>query len=119
MNVALDGEILGPSSEKERARRVKRGFWVSLKRVARQVPFSEDLVAAYYCALDPQTPPRVRAILLAALASIILPLGPATRVLAWIGLGERTSVVAVAITTVYAHITPAHRAAAKRTLADG
>jgi uncharacterized membrane protein YkvA (DUF1232 family) len=118
MNVVLDGEILGPGLEEERARRLKRDFWKSLKRVAREIPFIEEVVAAYYCAVDSQTPPRVRTILLTALASFLLPLGPATRVLAWVGLGERTSVVALAITTVYAHITPAHRAAAKSLLAS-
>jgi uncharacterized membrane protein YkvA (DUF1232 family) len=54
---------------KERERRVRRDFWSKLKRFAGQVPFVEDLVAAYYCALDPATPMRVRGILLAALAT--------------------------------------------------
>ena len=38
---------------KERERKVRRDFWSELKRFAGQVPFVEDLVAAYYCALDP------------------------------------------------------------------
>jgi hypothetical protein len=36
---------------KERERKVRRDFWGKLKRSAGQVPFVEDLVAAYYCAL--------------------------------------------------------------------
>ena len=33
---------------------IRRDFWTTLKRFAGQVPFVEDLVAAYYCALDPR-----------------------------------------------------------------
>src|SRR5215467_4705603 len=50
---------------------VKRDFWTALKQFAGRLPFVEDLVAAYYCALDPATPMRVRGILLAALAYFI------------------------------------------------
>lgn len=66
------GEILLPGDEAEQERqsqRVKKRFWPVLKRAMRQVPFSRDLVASYYCALDPRTPTKVRGILLAALAS--------------------------------------------------
>ena len=44
------------------------------RKAARQVPFMEDVVAGYYCALDPSTPAKVRATLLAALAYFVLPL---------------------------------------------
>src|SRR5262245_59834264 len=57
----------------ERERKVRRDFWAKLKRVAGMIPFAEDLVAAYYCALDPSTPLRVRGMLLAAIAYFILP----------------------------------------------
>ena len=36
--------------------RVRRGFWDKARRVARKLPFAEDLLAAYYCAFDRQTP---------------------------------------------------------------
>ena len=39
----------------ERERKVRRDFWAKLKRFAAKVPFVDDLVAAYYCALDPAT----------------------------------------------------------------
>ena len=39
---------------------LKRRFWDKLKRVAGRIPFAEDLVAAYFCTLDPATPSRVR-----------------------------------------------------------
>jgi len=57
----------------EREEKVRRDFWSKLKRFAGQVPFVEDLVAGYYCALDPDTPMRVRGMLLAAIVYFILP----------------------------------------------
>ena len=58
-NAALGKEI-ALSTFAERERKVRRDFWSKLKRFAGMVPFVEDLVAAYYCALDPATPMRVR-----------------------------------------------------------
>src|SRR5690349_1222537 len=61
------GEILLPGDEEEQEsqrERVRKRFWPVLRRAFRQVPFSRDLVAAYYCALDRRTPTRVRGILL-------------------------------------------------------
>ena len=75
-NVVLEGEILTGVEEEVSANetRVRKGFWITLAKAAEKIPFLEELVAAYYCALDPQTPSRVRAILLAALAYFVLPL---------------------------------------------
>jgi hypothetical protein len=63
MNIRTRGEV--PRFD-EQERDVRRDFWTTLKRLAGPLPFVEDLVAAYYCALDPATPMRVRGILLAA-----------------------------------------------------
>ncbi len=38
---------------------VRRRFWIKLKRVVAKLPFAEDLLAAYYCAFDKQTPRHV------------------------------------------------------------
>ena len=57
---------------KDRAR-VRKDFWRKLKRVAAQLPFAEDLLAAYYCAFDRQTPRHVQMALLGAIAYFILP----------------------------------------------
>ena len=69
MNIRTRGDV--PLFE-EQERDARRDFWTTLKRLAGQVPFVEDLVAAYYCALDPATPMRVRGILLGALAYFIV-----------------------------------------------
>ena len=67
-------------------RTVKRDFWTALKQFAGRLPFVEDLVAAYYCALDPATPMRVRGILLAALAYFIFRWRYRPLTLLWRGL---------------------------------
>lgn len=113
------GEILQPGSEREqesRARRVRKHFWKTLKKAAGKVPFTEDLVASYYCALDPQTPARVRATLLAALAYFVLPFDFVPDLLAGIGFTDDMAVLMAALASVRRHITPAHYAAARHSL---
>ena len=67
-------------------RTVKQDFWTALKRFAGRLPFVEDLAAAYYCALDPATPMRVRGTLLAALAYFIFRWRYRPLTLLWRGL---------------------------------
>ncbi len=43
---------------------LRRRFWIKLKRVVAKLPFAEDLLAAYYCAFDKETPRHVQAALL-------------------------------------------------------
>lgn len=112
------GEILGPEDE-ARESRVRKGFWQTLRKAARYIPFAEELVAAYYCAIDPQTPGRVRAILLGALAYFVLPFDVVPDFLAGVGFTDDATVLLAAITMVRAHIRPEHREAAKRALSDG
>jgi uncharacterized membrane protein YkvA (DUF1232 family) len=113
-----DGEILGPEDEAAREKRVRSKFWSTLRRAARAVPFSEELVAAYYCALDPQTPHRVRAILLAALAYFVLPFDTVPDILAGVGFADDVTILLAAISAVRAHIAPRHRDAARDALAE-
>jgi uncharacterized membrane protein YkvA (DUF1232 family) len=103
----------------EQERKVRQDFWAKLKHFAGQVPFVEDLVAAYYCALDPATPTRVRGILLAALVYFIFRWR--SRPLTWLqrfpGLGfTDDAAVLTAVFGLSSHITPEHRAAAARAL---
>lgn len=114
----LDGDVLGPETDEERAReaRVRRGFWPTLKRAARHVPFLDELVAAYYCALDRRTPTRVRVMLIGALAYFVLPIDAVPDVLAGIGFTDDVTVLLGVIGLVRAHIRDEHRLAARRTL---
>jgi uncharacterized membrane protein YkvA (DUF1232 family) len=113
---ALGKAIVKSDRLNERERKVRRDFWAKLKALGRYVPFVEDLIAAYYCALDPATPTRVRAMLLAALAYFILPFDFIPDMLPVIGFADDAALLAATIALVSSHITPAHRAAAARAL---
>lgn len=98
--------------------RVRKKFFKTLKKAARQIPFMEDLVASYYCALDPETPLKVRGTLLAALAYFVLPLDAVPDFILGIGFGDDATVLAAAIALVRSHIRDAHILAARETLAE-
>ena len=87
-------------------------------RAARQVPFMDEVVAAYYCALDRNTPLRAKGILLAALGYFILPVDTIPDIVLGLGFTDDVAVLTAAITAVRAHMTPAHRLAAKQALAE-
>ena len=112
------GEILAPEPEAEREDRVRRRFWSTFRKAARYVPFADELVAAFYCALDPATPHRVRATLLAALAYFILPFDVLPDLLAGVGFTDDMTVLVATLALVRSHITPVHREAARRALAE-
>jgi len=98
---------------------VRETFWRTAKRAARQVPFMDEVVAAYYCALDSNTPLRAKAILLAALGYFVLPADTIPDIVLGLGFTDDVAVLTAAIAAVRAHMTPAHRLAAKRALAEG
>jgi uncharacterized membrane protein YkvA (DUF1232 family) len=110
------GKEISLTSFAERERKVRRDFWAKLKRFAGLVPFVEDLVAAYYCALDPSTPMRVRGMLLAALAYFIMPADLIPDMIAGLGFADDAALLTAVIGLVASHITPTHRAAAARAL---
>ncbi len=95
---------------------VRRGFWKKTRKFAAQLPFAEDLLAAYYCAFDHDTPIQVKAALLGALAYFVLPFDGVPDVLPFLGFADDAAILATALRMVANHLTPAHRAAAKRKL---
>jgi uncharacterized membrane protein YkvA (DUF1232 family) len=110
----------GPADELAKDREsVRRRFWLKLKRVAGRLPFAEELVAAYYCAFDRQTPRHVQATLLGAIAYFILPFDFVSDVLPVLGFTDDAAVLATAIRMVAAHIMPEHRDAARAALQRG
>ncbi len=98
--------------------RIREDFWRTVKKAARHVPFIEDVVAAYSCALDKQTPLRVKAILFAALGYFILPADTIPDVMFGLGFTDDVAVLTAALAAVRAHLKPAHLAAAKEALAQ-
>lgn len=97
---------------------LRKSFWRTVKRAARQVPFMEDVVAAYYCALDRETPARTRAILLAALGYFVLPLDTIPDFLVGLGFTDDIAVLTAAFTAISGQIKPEHRKAASTALRE-
>ncbi len=115
------GEILLPGDEDTQNRRekaVRMKFWLTFKRAVRQIPFSRDVVAGFYCALDPETPTRVRGILLAGLAYFILPFDIVPDFFALVGFSDDIAVLSAALAMVNSHMKVRHYEAADRALAD-
>ena len=98
---------------------VRRGFWRKVKRVGARLPFAEDLLAAYYCAFDRDTPLQVKAALIGALAYFVLPFDAVPDMLPMLGFADDAAILATALRMVAGHMKPEHRAAAKRALARG
>ena len=96
---------------------VIREFWGKFTRLAAHIPFAEDLLTAYYCAFNRQTPTHVRVALLGALAYFISPFDILPDVLPIIGLTDDAAVLATAIKLVWDNIKPEHRDAAQVALA--
>ncbi|BCJ85893.1 YkvA family protein [Effusibacillus dendaii] len=53
---------------------VKQNFWPQLKKTAAKIPFVEDAVAMYFCAVDPRTPLWAKMTAFGALAYFISPI---------------------------------------------
>ena len=98
---------------------VRRRFWRKLKGVAARLPFAEDILAAYYCAFDRQTPRHVQIALLGAIAYFVLPFDLAPDILPVLGFTDDAAILAAAIRMVAGNITPAHREAARVAMQRG
>lgn len=99
-------------------RRVNRGFWRKLRRVLGRIPFAEDLLAAYYCATDSETPSWVKAVLMGAVAYFVLPVDLLPDFIAVLGFTDDASVLMAALSAVGGHIREPHRERAKAKLGE-
>ena len=98
---------------------VRRRFCIKFKRVMSKLPFAEDLLSAYYCAFDKETPRHVQAALLGAIAYFVLPFDFIPDMLPVLGFTDDAAVLATAIRMVATHIKPEHRDAARAALRRG
>jgi len=114
-----DPRIQLPVVAERNERVARKGFWRKLARVAGKVPFAEDITAAYYCAIDPGTPMRVRATLFAAITYFIIPTDLVPDVIAALGFTDDATVLTTAIAIVGSHIKQHHVTRARRTLRQG
>lgn len=111
---------IGAATDDSRAGRdeetVRRGFWPKIRRVAAKLPFAEELLAAYYCALDRGTPHHVRVALFGALAYFVLPSDFLPDIVPALGFTDDAAVLATVVRLFFTHLTPDHRAAARHAL---
>lgn len=98
---------------------VRCAFWRKAKQVAARLPFAEDLLAAYYCAFDRDTPVQVKAALVGALAYFVLPFDFIPDMLPVLGYTDDAAVLLAALKLVGNHVSPIHREAARSALARG
>ncbi|MBA4782791.1 MAG: DUF1232 domain-containing protein [Rhizobiales bacterium] len=126
MTKPLEGEILSadaktPVDEVKTARdemNVRRDFWSTFRKALRYIPFSTELVAAYYCALDNRTPFHVRAAFLAALAYFVMPFDVLPDFIIGLGFSDDITLLAATLMRLRAHITDEHRSKAKQSLEE-
>jgi uncharacterized membrane protein YkvA (DUF1232 family) len=103
--------------ERDRVR-VEHGFWDKVRTTLGRISFVEDAVAAYYCAIDPDTPLQVKAILMGALAYFIMPVDVVPDFLAMFGFFDDAAVLAAAYRKVSEYVQPHHRTRAQQAMAD-
>lgn len=94
-----------------------KSFWDKVRRTAGKVPFVDEVVAIWYCARDPATPTRTKAILLGAVAYFVMPFDVVPDLLAGLGYADDLAVLTAAVRAVLPHVTEAHRAKAREVLA--
>ncbi len=118
--MSVEGEISWDVAKLAREQAyVRRSFWAKLRRFAAALPFAEDLLAAYYCAFDRDTPRHVQAALVGALAYFVLPFDLIPDMMPVLGFTDDAAVLATALKLVASHMRPEHRAAAKAAIARG
>ena len=107
MGFAMENKPVDPAS-----------FWAKVKTNLGRVPFMDEVVAVWFCARDPRTPPKVKAILLGAVAYFVLPFDIVPDVIAGLGYGDDLAILIAAIRAVRPHITDEHRERARAALKD-
>lgn len=104
-----DPQIQLPAVVARNEETVRARFGDKLRLSLARVPFAHDLLAAYYCAIDPQTPARVKAVLLAALAYFVMPADLIPDFITGVGFTDDLTVLVGAIALVREHLTDMHR----------
>jgi uncharacterized membrane protein YkvA (DUF1232 family) len=116
MNDLIVRPDIRPAIIAKRERIVEDGFWTKVRRTAGKVPFLEDAVAGYFCAIDPAAPAKVKASILAALAYFVVPTDLVPDFIAGLGYSDDAAVLYGVLKVVQHHITKAHKARAATVL---
>ena len=95
---------------------VRGGFRRKVRATVGRVPFVEDAVAAFYCAVDSGTPLYVKAMLMAAIAYFIAPTDVIPDFIAALGYTDDAAVLMATIRAIGSNLKPDHREQARRFL---
>lgn len=87
---------------------VKKNFFAKLKSVIAQIPFANDVVSMYFCALDPKTPLKAKIEFFAAIAYFISPLDAIPDFLPG-GFVDDAAAIGFALQIASVYITKEHR----------
>lgn len=107
---------LVPAVARVNEQRVARGFWPKIRRVAAKVPFAGDALSVWFCARDPATPVRAKAMMMAGLAYFVLPTDAVPDFLAVVGFTDDAAVFAALLAIVGKNLKPRHKEEAKKLL---
>ena len=107
---------LVPAPGQERV--VRRRFWSKVRGTLGKIPFTEQAVAAFYCATDAKTPTHAKAVLFAALAYFVLPIDMIPDFVAGLGFTDDAAVLFAAMSTLSPYLNETHTARARAFL-DG
>lgn len=112
-----DARIYLPAVVEGNRRTARFRFWPKLLAVFARVPFVDDLLSVWYCAMDRDTPVKVRAVLLAAIAYFVTPADLMPDFLVALGFTDDAAVLTAAMSIVGGHITDRHRRRARAAIA--
>ncbi len=101
-------------SQEANEQAVRDGFMVKAKSFISKIPMADEVVASYFCMLDPATPRWVKGVVAAALAYFIMPIDAVMDAIPVAGLTDDIGVLSVALTSISAYITDEHRAKARQ-----
>jgi uncharacterized membrane protein YkvA (DUF1232 family) len=86
------------------------------KKIAAKVPFSDDVIALYFCAIDRKVPLKIKASIIASLAYLVLPIDAVPDFLVGLGFTDDVAVMTALYSMVSGHITDEHRQFARAAL---
>jgi len=108
--------LTAPERESKNRRTVNEGFWPKMKRFAARIPFATEAVASFYALSDPNTPRRVKLLILAGLAYFVAPTDAIPDIIAGLGFTDDATVFWAIWAMTKDHVTAEHHARAKQTL---
>lgn len=88
----------------------------SMMRATSRIPFIDDVLAMYYCAVDPNTPRKIRIVIGGTLLYLVMPLDIIPDFLALVGYTDDISALMILLKFVSSHVTESHREHAKKSL---